>query len=94
MYSSLFLDFFWRKEAYREWQAFNWFLSVACVSHESYLACTLDSCCELTLMTSTGTCNSAGKDLCSVGCELAKLLNILVIDFFNLIHTECANLLA
>ena len=43
-------------------------------------------------MTSTSTCYSAGKNLCSLGNETTKSGNILIVDHFNLIYAESTNL--
>ena len=63
-------------------------LSVAGVGHKSKMTSALDSCCELSLMSSAGASNTAGENLCSFGCVLAKLVNILIIDAFYLINAE------
>ena len=45
-------------------------------------------------MKSAGAGYASGKDLCSLGNELSKLRNVLVVDCLNLILTEDANLLS
>ena len=49
---------------------------------------------ELSLMISTGTGNSAGKDLSSLGHALSELIDILVIYLFCSVYAEHTNLLA
>jgi hypothetical protein len=67
--------------------------SVGEVGKQSHLTRTLDSGGQLTLMLCAGAGNAAGKDLSTLGDELAKLSCVLVIDHFDLIGTELANLL-
>lgn len=52
----------------------------------------LDSDGELTLVSSTGTGYSAGKDLGTLGNELAKTGYILIINAFYVFGAEMANL--
>ena len=69
-------------------------LLVSHVRQKGNGAGTLDSDGELTLVSSTGTGYSAGKDLGTLGNELAKTGYILIINAFNTINAEMANLLA
>lgn len=52
----------------------------------------LDSVLKLSLVLSTCAGNSAGKDLTSFANELLELCAVLVIDEFNLVLAEYANL--
>ena len=56
------------------------FVSVADVGQQCNLTGTLDGDCELALMSRACSGHSAGKDLSSLGDELAELSRILVID--------------
>jgi hypothetical protein len=66
---------------------------VADVGQKRYMAGTLDSDGQLTLMLCAGTGNSSGKNLCTLADELAKSCNILVIDLIDTICAELADLL-
>lgn len=44
-------------------------------------------------MLSAGACHAARKDLTSLGHELAKSCNILIINLFYAVNAEVANLL-
>ena len=54
--------------------------SVDCIRHEDKLTGALDSGGEFTLMTGSSACYTVGKDLRTVGCELAELLSVLIVD--------------
>ena len=56
------------------------------------MASSLYSDGQLTLMKSTSTGNSSGKDLRALAYALLKSGNILVIDVLDLVGTETANL--
>ena len=56
------------------------------------MTCTLDSLCQLALMSCACACHSAGQDLASVRNILAELSCILVIDVLYLICAELADL--
>ena len=68
-------------------------LSVGNVRKQSHVTSALDSGRQGTLMLSAGAGHTAGKDLGALGDELAELCNVLVVDGFNLVCTEKANLL-
>ena len=53
-----------------------------------------DSGCQLSLMLSASTGDSAGKDLRSFGNAFLKSCNILVINVLYLVCTESANFLS
>ncbi len=55
-------------------------ISVACIRHESNLTGALDSGGQFALMTGASACYTAGKNLRTVGCELAELLSVLIVD--------------
>lgn len=56
------------------------------------MASSLNSDGQLTLMKSTSTGNSSGKDLRALAYALLKSGNVLVIDVLDLICTENADL--
>ena len=55
---------------------------------------TLDSGGQVTLVSGTGACHAAGKNLRSLGHIAAKPGNVFVINMFDLIYTETAYLSA
>ena len=64
------------------------------VGEKSDVSCALDGLGQLTLMLGAGAGHAAGKDLCALADETAKLCNILVVNIVNLIGAENANLAA
>ena len=64
------------------------------VGKKCHLACSLDSCGELSLVKCASAGYTSGKDLCSLGNELSELSNILIIDSLNLVLAEDTNLLS
>ena len=62
------------------------------IRNECDVSCSLDSYCKLSLMLCASTCDSSGKNLCTLGYKATKLCNILIIYEFNLIGTELADL--
>ena len=56
------------------------------------MSCSLDCNCQFTLVECAGTGYPSGQDLCSVGHALSQTCDILVIDGFNTIYAEHANL--
>ena len=64
------------------------------VRKKSHLTRSLDCYGKLTLMKRAVAGNTSGENLCSLGDELSKLCNILVINAGNLILAEDANLLS
>jgi len=46
---------------------------------------------QLTLMQSAGTGDSSGKNLGTLGNELAELCSVLVVDLSYFFSAECAN---
>ena len=70
------------------------FQLVGSVGHQRNVTGTLDRCGELTLVESTGTGDSAGQNLGSVGNVSSQLIDILVVNFLDVFHAEIANLLA
>lgn len=58
------------------------------------MSCALDSNGELSLMECTGTGNTAGEYLSSLGHALSEPCSILIIYSLYLIGAEYANLLA
>jgi len=71
----------------------NFVQSVAYIGKKSSLTRALNSCCKLTLMLCAGSGNAAGKNLRTLGNEFLQSRNIFVIDNFNFIGAESANLL-
>jgi hypothetical protein len=63
------------------------------IRKKSNIASALDSGGKSSLMLSASACYTAGKDLTSLANELAKSCDILIIDLFNSVYTEVANLL-
>ena len=57
------------------------------------MACTLDSCVELSLVLCACAGNSSGKDLTALAYELSQLC-VLVVDIINLVCAENANFLS
>ena len=55
---------------------------------------TLDCGGQVALVSGTGACHAAGKNLRSLGHIAAKPGNIFVVDVLNLIYTETAYLSA
>jgi len=68
--------------------------SVVGVGEKSDVSCTLDSGGQLSLMICAGAGNSAGQDLGTLRNVSAESGDILVVDDFNLIDAEVANLFA
>lgn len=68
--------------------------SVGYVGKQCHLTRSLDSGRELSLMKRTGTAYTSRKDLGSLGDELPKLGNILIIDLVHSVLAEEANLLS
>ena len=67
---------------------------VGYVGEKCHLASSLNSGSKLSLVKSAVAGYTSGEDLCSLGNELSKLCNILIINSVNLILTEDANLLS
>lgn len=57
------------------------------------MSCTLNSGSKLSLMLSTSTGNTSGKDLGSLGETLSDPEGILIIDMLYLVSAESTNLL-
>ena len=62
------------------------------VRNEGDLSCSLDSCCQLSLMISAAARNAAGQDLSALGHALSELSNVLVINEFGSVNAELAYL--
>ena len=67
---------------------------VGYVGEKCHLASSLYCKSKLSLVKSAVAANTSGEDLCSLGNELSKLSNVLVINLVYLILTEDANLLS
>ena len=67
---------------------------VCAVRKQSDLTSTLDSRRKLSLVLSTSSRYTAGKDLSSFGSISVELGNILIINAFALINAKLANLFA
>ena len=57
------------------------------------MACTLDGCCQLSLMLCAVACDTSRKDLAALGDVALKLVDILVADLVVL-AAEYADLLS
>ena len=64
------------------------------VGQKSDVSCAFDGGGELTLMISAGTGDTTGKDLRAVRSELPETGGVLVIDLFDFVDAERANLAA
>ena len=62
------------------------------IRKESYLAGTFYSGSECTLVLGASACSPARQNFCALGNKLAKLCYILIIDLFNTVNAEMANL--
>ena len=62
------------------------------VGHQRDGTCALDGLAQLTLMLGTVAAHPAGQDLAAFVGEAAQAIDIFVIDVFDLIYAEAANL--
>ena len=65
---------------------------VADIRQQCNVSCTLDRCCQFTLMECTSAGNSARQNLCTLSHALLQSCNILIINALYTIHAEHANL--
>ena len=63
------------------------------IGNKSDLSCALNSGGELSLMKSTVTGDTSGKNLRSFGEILSQSCDVLIVDVFNLFGAEKANFL-
>lgn len=66
--------------------------SIGDIREQSYLTSALNSGIKLTLMLSTSTGNSSGKNLSTLADKLSELCRIFIIDISDLIFAEDADL--
>ena len=63
---------------------------VLCVGHQGYVSCSLDCCCQRSLMFCAVACDSSGKDFTSFGNVSSQFAYIFVIDCCHFICTALA----
>ena len=68
--------------------------SVCCIRKKSNLTSTLDSGCELSLVSCAGACYTAGQNLAALAHITAETRDILIIDVLDFVNAERANFLA
>ena len=83
-----------RKKEHRSAVFFSSFSLVRCVGQKRYVTGSLNSYCESSLMSCTGSCDSSGKNFSSLRDVSLKCCSIFVGNLFALVSAEKANLLS